>query len=354
MLEAKDVRRYYRARGTGASGARRHILAVDGVSVRIGQGETLGIVGESGCGKSTLARLLMLLAPPSSGEIWFKGARVDGARGGVLRDYWRQAQMVFQNPFASLNPRRSAWDLVAEPLVLNGMYRRGESDRWVDHLLSIVGIDPRARSRRPTEFSGGQRQRIAIARALVTRPEIVVLDEPTAALDVSIQAQVLNLLKDLQAELRCSYVFISHDLAVIRQMADRLEVMYLGKVVEEGPVAKVLGSPSHPYTMALMSAVPTGQRDRELAKPMVVEGYVGSATAESEGCSFRSRCWRSASRCATEEPALRSIEGETSVACHFPGSEEERVAGDDIEGANRLAQWGQRQSGYDVGGRERR
>jgi oligopeptide/dipeptide ABC transporter ATP-binding protein len=342
VLEAKDIRRYYKARGTGASASRGRIRAVDGVSLSIRRGETLGIVGESGCGKSTLARLLMLLVPPTSGEIWFRGERVDGTRGEVLRRYWRQIQMVFQNPFASLNPRRTAWDLVAEPLELNGLYRRGETDRWVDDLMSIVGIDARARSRRPSEFSGGQRQRIAIARALVLRPEIVVLDEPTAALDVSIQAQVLNLLKDLQEELHCSYIFISHDLAVIRQMADRLGVMYLGKIVEEGVAANVLSSPSHPYTIALMSAVPNSDlSERPERKRIVVGGHVGSPTLQTEGCAFRPRCWRCASRCATEEPTLKSTEDGTLVACHFPGRGEEDKAGG-TDGSDRLDEVGTR------------
>lgn len=314
----------------------RTVHALDGVTLEVERGETLGIVGESGCGKSTLARAALLLRRPTAGEVTFDGEDALRLRRGELRRHRRRAQMVFQDPNDSLDPRYRVLRAVAEPLRAAGVGRREAADR-ARAALRAVGVPPDAERRYPHEFSGGQRQRIAIARAVATEPDLVVLDEPTSALDVSIQAQILNLLLRLQEEKRFTYLFISHNLAVIRHLSHRLAVMYLGQVVEVGPTATVLSSPQHPYTLALLSAVPEpGPRSRER---IVLSGDPPSPTQRRPGCPFASRCWIATDLCRAERPPLVSSGTAGHLtACHYPGRASTTPAPDpDIRSALEIA-----------------
>ena len=314
LLEVTALRKHF-ALSQGWFAPERTIRAVDGVSFSVRRGETLALVGESGCGKSTVANLVMQLTPPSGGEVRIDGKALAAREGAGSRAVWRQMQMVFQDPYASLNPRMRADDIVAEPLVNFGLLDAAGRRTRARELLDRVGLPDAAHRRFPHEFSGGQRQRLGIARALALDPALIVADEPVSALDVSVQAQILNLLADLKRERGIAYLFVSHDLGVVEYIADTVAVMYLGAIVERAPRRTFFGGALHPYAQALLAAVPSldprARRQRTL-----LQGDVPSAAALPSGCRFRTRCPLAQPRCAEIEPALREVAPEHFVACH--------------------------------------
>ncbi|MCX5531509.1 dipeptide ABC transporter ATP-binding protein [Streptomyces sp. NBC_00006] len=334
LLQVRGLTKHYPlTRGVLVQKQVGSVKAVDGVDFDLGQGETLGIVGESGCGKSTVAKMLVNLERPTAGVITYKGEDITTLSGRALKAVRRNIQMVFQDPYTSLNPRMTVGDIIGEPYEIHPeVAPKGDRRKKVQDLLDVVGLNPEYINRYPHQFSGGQRQRIGIARGLALRPEIIVADEPVSALDVSVQAQVINLMDRLQNEFDLSYVFIAHDLSIVRHISDRVGVMYLGRIVEIGSDAEIYDHPTHPYTQALLSAVPVPDPEaREGRERIIISGDVPSPANPPSGCRFRTRCWKAQQKCADEVPLLAVPEvfrgGDTPAshpsACHF--AEEKQV-----------------------------
>jgi oligopeptide/dipeptide ABC transporter ATP-binding protein len=317
ILDARGLRRHYAAeRGFWSRGTARMVRAVDGVDLAVRRGETLAIVGESGCGKSTLARLLLRLEPPDGGELWFDGVDLVRLAERAMRPLRRRLQLIFQDPFASLNPRMTVGEILEEPLVVHGLGDRTARRERVLALIRLVGLRTGQLDRYPHEFSGGQRQRIGIARALAAGPELLVGDEPVSALDVSVQAQIINLLAELKERLALTLILISHDLAVVRHMADRVGVMYLGRLVELAPREALFEQPRHPYTRALLAAVPRPDPRQTARERALLEGDVPSPIDPPAGCRFHTRCAFARERCRSEVPALVGDGTGHATACH--------------------------------------
>jgi peptide/nickel transport system ATP-binding protein/oligopeptide transport system ATP-binding protein len=316
LLEVNDLCKHYPIRKGLFSRVSGYVYAVDGISFTINEGETLGLVGESGCGKSTVGRTILKLIEPTRGEIIWRGERIDELSRSQMRPYRKQIQAVFQDPYSSLNPRMRSADIVSEPLRNYESLSKIEGRERVAALFERVGLRPDQMLRFPHEFSGGQRQRLGIARALSVQPKLIMLDEPVSALDVSVQAQVINLLEELQHEFKVSYLFVAHDLAVVKHISHRVAVMYLGRIVELAPTKELFARPSHPYTEALLSAVPVPDPKYQ-RKQIVLGGDVPSPINRPAGCHFHTRCPYVQERCKVEEPRLEEITPGHSVACHF-------------------------------------
>jgi oligopeptide/dipeptide ABC transporter ATP-binding protein len=316
LMEIKDVKKYFPVRGGNLLNKHGMVKAVDGVSLSVHEGETLALVGESGCGKSTLGRLMVRLDTPTAGTVRFAGEDIRIYTGKHLKNYRRQVQLIFQDPYASLNPRQSAGYIIEEPLIIHESISIKERRRRVAELMRTVGLSEEQMHRYPHEFSGGQRQRIGIARAIALKPKLIVADEPVSALDVSIQAQILNLLKDLQVQFGLTYLFITHDLSVVRYLSDRVAVMYLGKIVELAGNDDLFENPLHPYTQALLSAVPSagpqGHKDR-----VILTGDIPSPLDPPRGCAFHPRCPFRFDPCDKIEPCLENQNQNRQVACHL-------------------------------------
>ena len=325
LLETKNLKMHFPIKAGVLRRTVGHVKAVDGVDLQIRRGETLGLVGESGCGKSTLARLVLRLLEPTEGEVIFEGENILGYDRQRMLRVRRNMQIVFQDPYASLNPRMTVGNIVGEPLKTHRV--EGDRKRRVQELLEVVGLSPEHYNRDPHEFSGGQRQRIGVARAIALNPKLIICDEPVSALDVSIQAQVINLLQDLQKEFDLTYVFIAHDLSVVKHISDRVAVMYLGKIVEIADRATLYGKPRHPYTASLLSAIPIPDPQKERQRQRVVlSGDVPSPANPPSGCNFHNRCPRAQDYCTEHEPGLDSQEKEDHrAACFFPVLEDQRI-----------------------------
>ncbi len=319
LLEVTDLRKFFPVSGPGLFSRERGTnKAVNGVSFTLQQGETLGLVGESGCGKSTAGRTILKLYDPTSGSIKFEGEEISDLPNRRMKPLRTKMQMIFQDPQASLNPRQTVGSIVSASYEVHGIKPQGGVRRAVQELLERVGLSAEHFDRYPHEFSGGQRQRVGIARALALKPKFIVCDEPVSALDVSIQAQVINLLTDLRDDFGLSYLFIAHDLSVVQHIADRVAVMYLGKIMEIAPTASIYSAPHHPYTKALLSAVPIPEPKLERKREQIVlSGELPSAMNPPTGCVFNTRCWKAQAKCFSEEPVLRPVES-SQVACHFP------------------------------------
>jgi peptide/nickel transport system ATP-binding protein len=325
ILEIRNLKKYFPIAAGFFSRTTGWVKAVDDVNLYIGRGETLGLVGESGCGKTTLGRCVVRLYQPMAGQILYQHKNGDGTdtqidlaqlSGSQFKPFRRDIQMIFQDPYSSLNPRRTVFDTISEPLRANNLTSRKKLEERVVHLMEVVGLETRYLRRYPHAFSGGQRQRIGIARSLATNPRLIVADEPVSALDVSIQAQVLNLLRDLQDEFRLSYLFIAHDLSVVKHVSDRVAVMYVGRLVEVAPTQTLYSSPRHPYTEALLSAVPKSEPDMERER-IKLEGEIPSPSDPPTGCYFHPRCRYAQEMCKKDVPSLEEITPGRFVACHF-------------------------------------
>ena len=324
LLEVRQLKVYFPiTRGIVVERHVGDVRAVDDVTLTLRRGETLGLVGESGCGKSTMGRAILRLYRPTAGRIIFDGQDITTLEGPALRSVRRRMQMIFQDPYASLNPRMTVGGIVGEPLDIHNLGTRNERRQRVEQLFEIVGLDPSYAERYPHEFSGGQRQRVGVARALAVNPDLIVADEPVSALDVSIQAQIVNLLERLQAQFRLTYLFIAHDLSVVRHISDRIAVMYLGRIVELAPSRELYDSPRHPYTVALISAVPIPDPAVESKRRRIIlTGDVPNPAAPPSGCHFHTRCWLrerlgNPAECVEVEPQLRTLDSGHEVACHF-------------------------------------
>jgi oligopeptide/dipeptide ABC transporter ATP-binding protein len=320
LVEVRDLVKHFPLRKGLLQRQVGAVRAVDGVSFDVVRGETLGIVGESGCGKSTTARLVLRLMDPTGGSIKFDGEEIAGLGGGRLKELRREMQMIFQDPYSSLNPRKTVGTIISEPFAIHKLNKgEGERKRTVQDLMDRVGLNPEHYNRYPHEFSGGQRQRIGVARALALKPRLIVADEPVSALDVSIQAQILNLLRELQRDLGITLIFIAHDLSVVRHMCDRVAVMYLGKIVEHATADQLYAHPRMPYTGALMSAVPVPQpRLAATKKRQILAGDVPSPSNPPPACRFHTRCWKAQEICRQDDPPLEVKDGGNIAACHFP------------------------------------
>lgn len=316
LLDIRGLKKYFTVQSGFLSGRRGIVKAVDGVDLQIYRGETLGLVGESGCGKTTLGRLIMRLEDPTEGEIFFEGENIPDYSGKRLKSYRREVQLIFQDPYSSLNPRKSAGSIIGEPFIVHKLANGKEREAEVVRLMEVVGLNREQMGRYPHEFSGGQRQRIGIARAIALRPKLVIADEPVSALDVSIQAQILNLLRDLQSEFNLTYLFISHDLSVVEHVSDRIAVMYLGKIVELAEVKTFYENPLHPYTRVLLSAVPAPDPGRKKER-IILGGDVPSPIDPPAGCSFHPRCPHRMDICDKVEPKLTDRGDGHYVACHL-------------------------------------
>ena len=318
ILEIKGLKKYFQMKKTGLFGPVEYIRAVDGIDLYIKRGETLGLVGESGCGKSTTGRAILRLLEPTGGNVFFEGEDIAAYRKDELKNkVWKKMQLVFQDPFASLNPRKTVGETIEEVLQVHSVKDRRERKERAIKLLEMVGLGLEHMPRYPHQFSAGQRQRIVIARALAVNPELIICDEPLSALDVSIQAQVINLLEELQEELNLTYLFISHDLRVVKHISDHISVMYLGKIVESSSTDELFDNPKHPYSQALISAIPLPEQPNPDKEKILLEGDIPSPANPPSGCRFHTRCQHKKDICSQVEPQFKNIGGEHFVACHL-------------------------------------